>query len=61
MKVRITRPVVITGDGGLRSLAPGLVVDVEGEALDQIVRQQGCEPPEAEPKPKPRKAARARY
>jgi hypothetical protein len=57
MKVRITRPVVITGDGGLRSFVPGLVVDVEGEALDQIVRQQGGEPPE---QPKLKKSRRAR-
>jgi hypothetical protein len=57
MKVRITRPVVITGDGGLRSFAPGLVVDVEGETLDQIMRQQGEEPPE---QPKPKKPRRAR-
>jgi hypothetical protein len=56
MKIRITRPVVITGDGGLRSLAPGLVVDVEGEALDQIMRQQGGEPPEQPNSKKPRRA-----
>ena len=54
MKVRITRPVVITGDGGLRSFVPGLVVDVEGEALDQIVRQQGGK------QPNPKKPRRAR-
>jgi len=57
MKIRITRPVVIAGDGGLRSLAPGLVVDVEGEVLEQIVRQLGGDLPE---QPKPRKNARAR-
>jgi hypothetical protein len=57
MKVRITRPVVITGDGGLRSLAPGLIVEAEGEVLDQIVRQQGGGPPE---QPKSRKPRRAR-
>ena len=59
MKIRITRPVVIAGDGGLRSFPAGLVVDAEGETLTQIMRQQGEEPPE-QPKPKPRKAARAR-
>ena len=57
MKIRITRPVVITGDGGLRSLAPGLIVEAEGEVLDQIVRQQGGGQPE---QPKPRKPRRAR-
>ncbi len=58
MKIRITRPVVITGDGRLRSLAPGLIVEAEGEILDQIVRQQGGGPP-AQPKPKKARRARA--
>ena len=57
MKIRITRPVVIAGDGGLRSFAPGLVVDVEGEVLEQIKRQHGEDRPE---QPKIRKTVRAR-
>ena len=29
MKLLITRPVVLTGDGGVRSFVPGLTVDVD--------------------------------
>jgi len=32
MKLIITRPVVVTGDGGTRSFAPGLTVEVDAAA-----------------------------
>jgi len=32
MKLLITRPVVLTGDGGTRSFVPGLTVEVEVDA-----------------------------
>lgn len=40
MKLLITRPVVITGDGGTRSFAPGLTVEVDAATADQILAQQ---------------------
>lgn len=40
MKLLITRPVVIAGDGGVRSFAPGLTVDVDAATADQILAQQ---------------------
>ena len=40
MKLIITRPVVIAGDGGVRSFAPGLTVEVDAATADQILAQQ---------------------
>ena len=40
MKLLITRPVVITGDGGTRSFVPGLMVEVDAATAEQIIAQQ---------------------
>jgi hypothetical protein len=40
MKLIITRPVVITGDGGTRSFVPGLMVEVDAATAEQIIAQQ---------------------
>jgi hypothetical protein len=40
MKLLITRPVVITGDCGSRSFAPGLAVEVDAATAEQILAQQ---------------------
>jgi hypothetical protein len=40
MKIIITRPVVITGDGGTRSFVPGLTVEVDASTAEQILAQQ---------------------
>ena len=40
MKLLITRPVVIAGDGGVRSFAPGLTVEVDAATAEQILAQQ---------------------
>ena len=40
MKILITRPVVIAGDGGVRSFAPGLTVEVDAATAEQILTQQ---------------------
>ena len=40
MKLLITRPVVLTGDGGVRSFVPGLTVDVDAAAAEQILVSQ---------------------
>ena len=40
MKILITRPVVVTGDGGVRSFVPGLTVDVDAPTAEQILAQQ---------------------
>ena len=37
MKLLITRPVVVTGDGGTRSFVPGLTVEVDAATADQIL------------------------
>ena len=37
MKLLITRPVVLTGDGGVRSFAPGLTVEVDAPTAEQIL------------------------
>ena len=37
MKLLITRPVVLTGAGGVRSLVPGLTVEVDAAAAEQIL------------------------
>ena len=40
MKIIITRPVVITGDGGTRSFVPGLTVEADESTAQQILAQQ---------------------
>ena len=40
MKILITRPVVLTGAGGVRSFAPGLTVEVDAATAEQILAQQ---------------------
>ena len=40
MKLLITRPVVIAGDGGVRSFVPGLTVEVDAATAEQILAQQ---------------------
>ena len=40
MKLLITRPVVLTGDGGVRSFVPGLTVEVDAATAEQILAQQ---------------------
>ena len=37
MKLLLTRPVVLTGDGGTRSVVPGLTVEVDAAAAEQIL------------------------
>jgi hypothetical protein len=51
MKLLITRPVVLTGAGGARSFAPGLTVEVDTAAAEQILAQQAGIP--AEPTAQP--------
>ena len=63
MKLLITRPVVIAGDGGVRSFAPGLTVEVDAATAEQILAQQAgiaAEPAaEAPANPRRRKPADA--
>ena len=40
MKLLITRPVVLTGAGGVRSFVPGLTVEVDAATAEQILAQQ---------------------
>ena len=40
MKLLITRPVVITGAGGVRTFVPGLTVEVDAATAEQILAQQ---------------------
>ena len=40
MKLLITRPVVLTGDGGVRSFVPGLTVEVDALTAEQILDRQ---------------------
>ena len=40
MKLLITRPVVLTGDGGSRAFVPGLTVEVDASTAEQILVQQ---------------------
>ena len=40
MKLLITRPVVLTGAGGVRTFVPGLTVEVDAAAAEQILAQQ---------------------
>ncbi len=65
MKLLITRPVVITGDGGTRAFATGLTVEVDTATAEQILAQQAgiaAEPStetEAPATPRRRKSADA--
>ena len=63
MKLLITRPVVITGEGGVRSFVPGLTVEVDAATADQILERQAgvaAEPTaEAPATPRRRKSADA--
>ena len=65
MKLLITRPVVLTGDGGVRSFVPGLTVDVDAATAEQILVSQAgiaAEPAasaEAATTPRRRKSADA--
>ena len=63
MKLLITRPVVLTGDGGVRSFVPGLTVEVDVAMAEQILAQQAgilAEPTtEAPATPRRRKPADA--
>lgn len=59
MKILITRPVVLTGDGGTRSFVPGLTVEVDAPTAEQILECHAgipAEPAEA-PTPRRRKSA----
>ena len=51
MKLLITRPVILTGAGGARSLAPGLTVEVDAATAEQILERQAGIP--AEPTTQP--------
>lgn len=46
MKLIITRPVVLTGAGGVRSLKPGLTVEVDAATAEQILERQAGIPAE---------------
>ena len=63
MKLLITRPVVLTGDGGVRSFVPGLTVEVDAATAEQILdRKAGiaADPAaEAPANPRRRKSADA--
>jgi len=58
MKCLITRPVILTGAGGARSLAPGLTVEVDAATAQQILARQAGIP--AEPTAQPDTPATAR-
>jgi hypothetical protein len=63
MKLLITRPVVITGDGCTRSFVPGLTVEVDAATAEQILDRKvgiAAEPAaEAPATPRRRKSADA--
>lgn len=63
MKLLITRPVVLTGEDGVRSFVPGLTVEVDATTAEQILdRKAGiaAEPAaEAPATPRRRKSADA--
>ncbi len=40
MKLLIIRPAVLAGEGGVRSFAPGLVLDVDAATTRQLIAQQ---------------------
>ncbi len=46
MKLLITRPVILTGDGGTRSFVPGLTVEVDAATAEQILERQAGIPAE---------------
>lgn len=50
MQITITRPVALTGPGGVRTFAPGLTVDLDEDTARQLLQQGSavkCEPQEA--------------
>lgn len=52
MKLLITRPVVLAGDGGVRSFVPGLTVEVDAATAETILAQRAgiaAEPDQAQP------------
>ena len=51
MKLLITRPVILTGAGGARSLAPGLTVEVDAATAEQILARQAGIPAETATQP----------
>lgn len=63
MKLLITRPVVLAGDGGVRSFVPGLTVEVDAATADQILERQAgvaadpVAPPDTPTTPRRKKAA----
>ena len=63
MKLLITRPVVLTGAGGVRTFVPGLTVEVDEPTAEQILELQAgitAEPAtEAPATPRRRKPADA--
>lgn len=65
MKLLITRPVILTGAGGVRSLVPGLTVEVDAATAEQILERQAGIPadpatqPETPVTPRRRKPADA--
>ena len=63
MKLLITRPVVLAGDGGTRSFVPVLMVEVDAATAEQILALQAgiaAEPAtEAPATPRRRKSADA--
>ena len=63
MKLIITRPVVLAGDGGVRSFVPGITVEVDAPTAEQILERQAgvaAEPTaEAPATPRRRKPADA--
>ena len=65
MKLLITRPVVITGDGCTRSFVPGLTVEVDAATAEQILERQAgipaepANPPDTPAPPRRRKSADA--
>ncbi|MDR2054641.1 MAG: hypothetical protein LBQ10_02035 [Desulfovibrio sp.] len=49
MQVRVTRPVVIAIEAGLRHLAPGLLVELTDAETQQVLRQEAgsaCDEPD---------------
>ena len=42
MKLLITRPVVLAGDGGTRSFVPGLTLEVDAATAEQILGRKAA-------------------
>jgi hypothetical protein len=65
MKLLITRPVILTGAGSVRSFVPGLTVEVDAATAEQILDRQAGIPadpatqPETPVTPRRRKSADA--